>query len=264
MLTASDIARYRSDGYLVLPGLFDPAEAGALRAAYHRDAQIPGEHRITEQDGTQVRAVYASHTRQPEYRALTRSARLLRPARQLLGPSLYLYQLKINAKPAFGGGGWAWHQDYPVWRNADHLPRPDLINVIVFLDEVTEFNGPVTVIPGSQHDPLPRARRSPAPRPARHVDPDDIALSPAALTALVATHGMASPTGPPGTAVFFHPELVHGSAANTSPFPRRIAIATYNRTANLPRQHPPRPDYLVSRDTRPLHPDTATTILALV
>jgi ectoine hydroxylase len=44
-------------------------------------------------------------------------------------------------KHAFGGESWAWHQDYVVWKAADNLPQPRVVNVAVFLDEVNEFNG---------------------------------------------------------------------------------------------------------------------------
>jgi ectoine hydroxylase len=261
MLTASEIATYRQDGVLVLPELFDPHEVGSLQAAFERDATIPGEHRIAESDGTDVRAVYASHTRQAEYRALTRSPRLLQSAQQLLGPEIYLYQLKINAKPAFGGDMWAWHQDYVAWKLADNIPGPELINIVVFLDDVSEFNGPIIFVPGSHTDGLARADMNAEHRSDQHLDPDDIALSPDDMARLVGRHGLISPKGRAGTAVFFHPEIVHGSAANMSPFPRRLVIVTYNQVGNTPRPvGEPRPEYLVSRNTRPLEAEDDSLI----
>lgn len=253
MLSENDIRTYWRDGLLVLPGLFDPVEASALQAAFERDATIPGEHRITEPNGTEVRAVYASHTRQTEYRALTCSARLLRSVQQLIGQDVYLYQLKINAKSAFGGDSWAWHQDYVAWKLADNIPGPELVNVVVFLDDVTEFNGPIIFVPGSHADGLARKDRNSQHRSVKHLDPDDIALSEADMAELVGRHGLVSPKGAAGTAVFFHPEIVHGSAANMSPFARRLVIVTYNQVLNAPRPvGEPRPEYLVGRDTRPL------------
>jgi ectoine hydroxylase len=253
MLSENDIRTYWRDGLLVLPGLFDPVEVGTLQAAFERDATIPGEHRISEPDGTEVRAVYASHTRQAEYRALTCSARLLRSAQQLIGEDVYLYQLKINSKAAFGGDSWAWHQDYVAWKLADNIPGPELVNVVVFLDDVSEFNGPIIFVPGSHADGLARKDRNVQHRSAQHLDPDDIALSHADMAELVGRHGQVSPKGEAGTVVFFHPEIVHGSAANMSPFQRRLAIVTYNQVNNAPRPvGEPRPAYLVGRDTRPL------------
>jgi ectoine hydroxylase len=253
MLSESDIRTYWRDGLLVLPGLFDQAEVGTLRTAFERDATIPGDHRITEPNGDQVRAVYASHTRQAEYRALTCSARLLASAQQLIGPDVYLYQLKVNSKAAFGGDSWAWHQDYVAWKIADNIPGPELVNAVVFLDDVTEFNGPIIFVPGSHADGLARKDRNLQHRSDQHLDPDDIALSQADMAELVGRHGLVSPKGTAGTAVLFHPEIVHGSAANMSPFQRRLVILTYNRVRNAPRPlGAPRPEYLVGRDTNPL------------
>jgi ectoine hydroxylase len=253
MLTVHDITTYERDGLLVLPGLFDAAEIGALRASFDRDARIPGAHRIAEPHSDEVRAVYASHQRQPEYEALIRSSRLLRPAQQLLGPDVYLYQMKINSKPGFGGDGWSWHQDFPAWQMADSVAAPDLINAVVFLDEVTEYNGPIIFAPGSHLTRKSSFTRSADHRSEQHLDPDDIALTAAEMAECVDEHGLVSPKGAAGTVVFFHPELVHGSATNMSPNSRRVAIVTYNRTDNLPRPDgEPRAEYLVGRDTRPL------------
>jgi ectoine hydroxylase len=253
MLSPRDTLTYQRDGVLVRPGLFTPAEVCALEAAFERDARIPGEHRITEADGTGVRAVYASHTRQQEYRTLIRSPRLLEAAQQLLGPDIYLYQFKINAKAAFGGDSWAWHQDYVAWKIADNLPSPELVNVVVFLDEVNEFNGPIIFVPGSHADGSVGSALGDEHRSDQHLDPDDIALTQADMASLVDQHGLISPKGGAGTVVFFHPEVVHGSAANISPFPRRLIILTYNQVGNYPRwPGDPRPEYLVCRDTTPL------------
>jgi ectoine hydroxylase len=253
MLTATDIATYDRDGLLVLPDLFTPTEVSALRAAFERDAKIPGEHRIAEANGADVRAVYASHHRQAEYTALTRSQRMLVPAQQLLGPELYVYQFKINAKPGVRRRLLGLAPGLRRLEDGRQPPGSCLINVAVFLDDVTEFNGPIVFIPGSHRDGTIRSGRCEQRRSEQHFDPDDIALSPEAMTGLVDRHGMVSPKGHAGTTVFFHPEIVHGSATNMSPFPRRLIIATYNETINTPRPYgEPRPEYLVCRDTRPL------------
>lgn len=253
MLTDEEISTYQRDGVLVLPDLFSLGEIELLRAAFERDAVIPGDQRVTEPDSTQVRAVYASHMRQPEYAMLVRLPRVLKIAQQLIGPEIYLYQMKTNAKPPFGGGGWAWHQDYGAWKIADNIPGPHLINIVVFLDDVNRFNGPIVFVPGSHTDGLVRGDRARRPRSAQHLDPNDIALSPPEIDTLIKKHGMLSPTGRAGSVVLFHPEIVHGSEDNMSPSPRRVAILTYNQIHNEPRPlGEPRPEYLVCRDVRPI------------
>ncbi|MFI1191236.1 phytanoyl-CoA dioxygenase family protein [Streptomyces californicus] len=247
MLTPQEISTYEKEGLLLLPGLFRPTEVEVLREAFERDALTPGDHRVTESDGTRVRAVYGSHLRSPAYAALIRSPRLLGAAHQLLDAEATLYQLKVNAKPAHGGEGWSWHQDYSAWRITDNLPAPRLVNAAVFLDAVDETNGPITFVPGSHRRILSPAGASGPGRGDQHVDPDDIALSPEQMRTLTQQHGLTAPTGPAGTVLLFHPQVVHGSAGNTSQFPRRLALITYNHHHNAPRPAgAPRPAHLVS------------------
>ncbi|MGW1988328.1 phytanoyl-CoA dioxygenase family protein [Streptomyces collinus] len=254
-LTQQQVDQYHASGFLLVESLLDRDEVRQLTDAFRRDCKVPGPHLVTEDGGSQVRAVYASHRRQPEYGDLVRDPRILPAVRQLLPEDVYVYQFKINAKPAFGGDKWAWHQDYLAWRIADALPAPLQVNIGVFLDDVTEFNGPVIFLPGSHRSGLVHRERKADAKSAQHLDPDDISLHPEQLAALVDRHGMTSPKGPAGSVVFFSPEIVHGSAPNMSPWARRLLIATYNACSNPPRPYgEPRPDYVVCRDTAPLRP----------
>ncbi|MFJ1806401.1 MULTISPECIES: phytanoyl-CoA dioxygenase family protein [unclassified Streptomyces] len=253
-LSHEQISTYRSQGFLILDKLFDQDEIDALCAAFRRDSEIPGEQRVVERDSDEIRAVYASHLRQPEFAGLIRSPRVLGPVRQLLASDAYIYQFKINAKAPFAGTGWSWHQDFAAWQMADNLAEPRLVNVGVFFDDVDEFNGPVIFCPGSHRDGLVKKGRGAGPAASeQHVDPEDIALTPGDMKTLVDRHGLFSAKGAAGTVVLFDPEIVHGSASNMAPFPRRLLIATYNDTANVPRPlGAPRPAYVVGRDTTPL------------
>jgi ectoine hydroxylase len=252
-LSLDQIAQYRESGFLLLESLFGPAEVEALTEAFDADCLTPGPQRILEERGEAVRAVYASHERRREFATLVRTPRVLGPAQQLMSDGLYIYQFKINAKPAFGGDKWAWHQDFLAWKLADNLAAPRQVNVGLFLDEVTEFNGPVIFLPGSHRCGLVRDFRNASARSVQHLDPDDIALRPEQMSTLVDLHGMVSPKGPAGSVIFFDPEIVHGSAPNMTPFPRRLLIATYNEVSNAPVPlGEPRPSYVVGRDTAPL------------
>ncbi|MFG3282501.1 phytanoyl-CoA dioxygenase family protein [Streptomyces sp. NPDC048111] len=263
-LTQEQIDRYHEDGFLLLDSALGAQEIESLRESFVRDCQVPGPQRVAEEGRDEVRAVYASHHRQAEYAALVRDPRLLEPVHQLLGDDVYIYQFKINAKPPFGGEKWSWHQDFAAWRIADNLPAPRQVNVAVFLDDVDEFNGPVIFLPGSHRDGLVNEGRNATAKSAQHLDPDDIALNEQQLAALVGRRGMESPKGRAGSVVLFSPEIVHGSAPNMSPFPRRLLIMTYNDTSNLPSwPGEPRPEYVVCRDTEPLRTLDTTFLDAL-
>ena len=72
---------------------------------------------------------------------------------------------------------------------------------------------------------------------------------------IVSEHGLLAPKGPAGSALFFHPNLVHGSAPNISPYDRTLVLITYNSVENIPNpvEHP-RPEFLVARNHKPIVP----------
>src|SRR6185436_15868718 len=86
------------------------------------------------------------------FNRLSRHPRIVEPVQQLLDSEVYVYQFKVNAKAAFGGDVWEWHQDFIFWQKEDAMQTPRVINTAVWLDDVTEFNGPMFLIPGSHAD----------------------------------------------------------------------------------------------------------------
>ncbi len=250
-LTDQQIQSYESDGFLVLESVFSKYEVAFLLDAMDSDVD-EGPHRIVDDESNELLALYASHQRIDAFADLVRLPQLLNPARTLAGDDVYTYQFKINVKPAFGKDRVSWHQDYTAWRIADRLPTPRLVNAALLLDESTEFNGPLIFVPGSHRVGNLRDNRNDSSASELHLDPEDIALKPQHITHLVENLGMRSVQAPAGSVVLFSPEIVHGSAPNMSPVPRRLLIATYNACSNLPQTTRPRAAYLVGRDVRPL------------
>ena len=253
-LTQQQIEAYNRDGFLEIPSLFSPEEVAVLRKAFDRDCGERGPFVIRESKDDGIRALYGSHMRQPEFDQLVKTERFLGYAQQLVDYELYLYQFKINSKPAFGGESWAWHHDFSVWRTADQLPLPRQVNAALFLDDVTEFNGPIIFIPGS-HRMADKEVDVYGSQETTHVDPAAYSPSLDQMMTMVKDQGMVSPKGPAGSVVFFHSEVVHGSSTNMSPFPRRLLIVTYNDVDNAPRTNKPRADYIICPVTSPLSVD---------
>jgi len=96
-----------------------------------------------------ARTAFAAHTYDEAHGCLGRHPRLIEPVMQILGGPVYMHQYKINAKAAFDGEVWQWHQDYGTWKRDDEMPEPRAMNIAVFLDDVTAANGPLLFIPGS-------------------------------------------------------------------------------------------------------------------
>ena len=225
-----------------------------------------------------MRSVYGSHTKNEAFRRLTQLPRLIEPATQIVGSEVYVYQFKINAKAAFGGDVWEWHQDYIFWRNEDGLPAPRVASAAIFLDEVTEFNGPMFVIRSSHKEGCleisPRTglyegdkavttpyKNSPAWITNLTADLK-YSLNKEAVSRLVSRYGLASPKGSAGSLLFFHGNLVHASSNNISPFDRSVIIITFNSVENLPsRVESPRPGFLVGRDCTAIKPISEDALL---
>ena len=120
------------------------------------------------------------------------------------------------------------------------------MNLAVLLDEVTEFNGPLLFIPRSHRVGKLAAGHdvSTTSYPLWTIDHETIAR-------LAAEGGMVAPKGRPGSALFFHCNLVHGSAPNMSPWGREIVYVSLNRVDNAVRRFA-RPEWIAHRDFTPL------------
>jgi ectoine hydroxylase len=260
-LKSEQIAAYERDGMLVCPGCFSPTETTTLNAEVHALMERDSPGRLFEADGKTVRALHGCHKTSEFFSRLIRHPRLLEPARQMLGSDVYLHQFKINIKAAFGGDVWQWHQDYIFWNQQDGIESPRLVNVAIFANEVTEFNGPLYFITGSHRHgmvesaPADEARADQPAWAASFSAKLKYTLDRSDILKMLEEGELVSPKGPAGSVLFFHPNLAHGSVPNISPQDRTLIILTYNSVQNLPRPvAEPRPEFLVSRDYTVLEP----------
>jgi ectoine hydroxylase len=256
-LTSAELGLYRELGYLLRTNVLPVDVVASLKA------ELPpttGESPdvVLEENGA-VRSVYGTHAHNPAFAALCRRPEILRPAMQIVGSAVYVYQFKINFKAAFDGDVWKWHQDYIFWRDEDSLPAPRVTTVAIFLDEVNEFNAPLMLIPGSHAEGVvqvrpPEDKSGPYPWSSDLSARLKFALPDSTVKRLAERGGITAAKGPPGSVLFLDSNLVHGSSANLSPFDRVVAFITYNSVDNLPAREPSRPEFLVARDCRPLLP----------
>lgn len=256
-LTDEQIARFESDGYLFLPEQFSSGEIATLMAAAHRIFGLRREEIVRERDSGVVRTAFAAHTYSEAFRRLSRHPRLVEPAMQLLGGPIYMHQFKVNAKAAFDGDVWQWHQDYGTWKRDDLMPEPRAMNVALFLEEVNEFNGPLLFIAGSHRGGTLAAGhdRATTSYPLWTIDSQTVRQ-------LIEAGGLASPKGPPGSVLLFHCNLVHGSSSNMSPWSRTIVYLSACHVDNHIRQFK-RPEWIAHRDFTPVECLSDDCLLAL-
>ncbi len=250
-LTAEQKARFERDGYLFFPGLFSSAETQVLVDAVPALYARREAYNVREKGADAVRTNFAAHLYSEPFAKLARHPRMIEPVEDLLGEKLYMHQYKINGKMAFEGDVWQWHQDYGTWVNDDLMPEPRAMNVAIFLDDVTPFNGPLMFIPGSHKHGVIEAKHdlTTTSYPLWTLDHDRI-------RELVAragdkNGGIVSPQGPTGSMILFHSCLVHASTSNLSPWNRVSVYLSLCAVSNHIRRHK-RVEYIAHRDFTPI------------
>jgi ectoine hydroxylase len=245
-LTPEQLTQFDESGFLFFDSLFTENEIAVL------NAETPGifaQHRpenVRESGSDTVRTSFGVHMYNAVFARLARHPRLVGPARQLFGEDVYMHQFKVNAKAAFDGDVWQWHQDFGTWQVADQMPEPRAMNIAIFLNEVSELNGPLMFVPGSHKLGVIDA------------DLDTVTTSYPLWTLnndtvrkLVERGGIVVPKGPAGSMIMFDSLLVHGSGSNLSPWDRNTVYLSLCAISNHIRQFK-RPAYLAQRDFEPI------------
>ncbi|MEM9004203.1 MAG: phytanoyl-CoA dioxygenase family protein [Cyanobacteria bacterium P01_F01_bin.86] len=263
LLTQKQLNHYHENGFLVIESLFSSAEIAALKQEMLTLADLDRPGRVLEENGA-VRSIFAPHACSEIFDVLVQMPRLVEPAQQILESDVYLHQYKLNPKVALEGEEWKWHRDFLYWHKEDGMPEPRALNVVIFLDEVNDFNGPMLVIPGSHRqetvDLSPRQSGWKATLTAdlkyqidRHT-----------LAELLEDSSIVSIKGAAGFVLLFHCNLFHASARNLSPWDRLSAFITYNSVENTSQNiKNPRPEFIASRDFTPVQLASNQALMAL-
>jgi ectoine hydroxylase-related dioxygenase (phytanoyl-CoA dioxygenase family) len=221
--TASDLAQYRTTGYLITRGLFTPPEIKLMKdAAEH---ELVGASVLTkgDRDGNVVSLAMWNHPTEDIYGMFSRNARVVDNAELLLGAPVYLYSAKMVMKNAREGGAWEWHQDYGYWYNYGCL-APSMLSCLIAVDRATKENGCLQVLERSHsvgrvnHDRFNEQTVA---------DPEHVEAARARFPLVYVELS-------PGDAVFFDCNLLHRSDANKSEHRRWNYIASYNTVENQP------------------------------
>jgi ectoine hydroxylase-related dioxygenase (phytanoyl-CoA dioxygenase family) len=170
----------------------------------------------------------------PLFRALVLKPEVVSIMQGLMGPNLKLFRADVLMKPAGVGSAKGMHQDSPYWP----IEPMALWSCWMPFDPATLENGCMTAIPGShKRGPLPHVRtQDDYIIPEEHYDPREVVPIPMK----------------PGTGLFFHSLLLHGTAENTSALPRRAITMSYMAAEYRYTGKAPKPHYLrISGDDVP-------------
>jgi ectoine hydroxylase-related dioxygenase (phytanoyl-CoA dioxygenase family) len=226
VLSPAQKAQYDEDGYLVVPGFFNPEQVALLyRLATEDDMLLSHAFDLNDQSGKRTKLTLWFTPGDDAYGLLVRSESMVHSVQALLGEGeVCHFHSKLMQKEPKVGGAWEWHQDYGYWYKNGFLYPDAMISVMVALTEATKQNGCLQVLKGThkmgRFEHLFAGEQQGADMPfveeaEKRCERVYVELK-------------------PGDALFFHSNLLHMSEANLSDKPRWSLISAYNLSYNIP------------------------------
>ncbi len=168
-----------------------------------------------------VRPEHLHHTLiadDPFWVRLIKDDRLLDVAEKFIGPDIALFASHYICKPPKDGQAVLWHQDGSYWP----LEPMDVVTLWLAVDDSVPENGCMRVIPGTHALDLQELQE-------RHDVPNvlDSAVDPSMVDESKAVNVELNP----GDVSIHHPNIIHGSNANTSDKWRRGLTIRYIPTS---------------------------------
>ena len=222
MLTPEQAAQYREEGWCILPRAIPDDLLALLRSECQafidlKDAEM--DRLGTDSVGISHRGkryfIANCHLVRPELREFLFGPLMAGVCRDTLGPDAYLFYNQYVVKGAEGGMRFSWHQDSGYVNKDGDTGHDPYLTCWCPLDDVTEANGTIYVLPYSRagtRDWVPHVH-----------DP--------ATNDWVGYHGAdrGIPVEvPAGSIVLFSSTVFHASGANGTDRMRRVFLAQYS------------------------------------
>lgn len=223
--TSRHVEDFQRLGYVLVEKLLDAEETGLLRSIAKADHELISRS-LSRADGEGGAVKVTVNNDLPNdtiYGAIVRSRRIVAAMQQFLDDEVYHYHHKMILKEARIGGAWAWHQDYGYWYNNGCL-WPDMASCMIAVDQATRENGCLQVVAGSHR--LGRIDHGKVG--------DQTGADPERVAEIVQRLPTVDCELAPGSAIFFHSNLLHRSDQNHSDHPRWAFICCYNTKHNDP------------------------------
>ena len=225
--------QYFREGYLVVERLFDADDLAKVARTIEQmtEAAIASgdyasilELEPEPVDGRRVcRRIYNPFEQHQAFRDLASDPRMLDRIESLIGADINLQHSKLNMKPAKVGSAVEWHQDLAYFPHTND----SLVTTLVYLDEATEQNGCLQVLP-RHHTHF-----------FSHAGAEGIFAG--MITEEIADGRFGRPVAlaaPAGSVIFMHPITPHASLPNRSDQSRRTLIYEYRAADSFPIFYP--------------------------
>lgn len=243
MLKAEQVSFFNENGFLVAENLISRELLSELRAdftAWVDESKLHEQSYGTTLDGRPrfdlepghsaatpaLRRVASPGEISEVYKHVMLNGAVPTAVAQLIGPNVKLHHAKINSKLPGTPTKVKWHQDFPFTPHTND----DLITALVMLDDLTEQNGPLEVVPGTHKDPICSLWHN-----GIFTGSVTGVVEEECHRTAVRCHGTA------GSVCFMHTRLLHGSAPNLSNNPRTLFIVVYAAEDAIPLAENPLP-----------------------
>ncbi len=152
LATPDEIDQYTNDGYLVRPNLLPQYEIVRLRNAMEESLAI--EKELEHGGGRSFGGTFIRHLmdKHPAFLEFINFQPALSVARAVMGPSLTMRGMTgrvCRADEPNQETEWHFHQRLIPYPIPPLFSRPVTMDCLLYLDDITEQNGPLCVIPGS-------------------------------------------------------------------------------------------------------------------
>ena len=221
MLTRAQIERYNEDGYLIIEDCFPLEDMERLLQVARAD-QALADNAADRLDaaGRASRLSLRFDLPDSAYSAYARHLAIVEPMEQLVGEEVFHYHHKMMLKEPRVGGAWEWHQDFGYWY-ANFL-RADMASCMIAVDRASKGNGCLQVLKGSHK----------MGRLEHGLTGDQTGADLERVTLALEHFEVVYCEMAPGTALFFHSNLLHRSDPNESEDSRWALICCYSAASN--------------------------------
>lgn len=215
---------------------------------------LKGEH-TPILEGSQIRSIYGFHRQENFNRWLKNQFFIRKVIEEILGDEVYIYQSKVNLKNTLDESVWPYHRDFPFWKYFDGFEKNEMLNVVIFLDDVSILDGPLKLLSSSQDDFLSREVNDAST--SFSIDKSSSAelafsFTDAEIKNYKEKHQKYEAIGQKGSVLFFNPDIIHGSGVSRLDGSRKLLILTFNKCSNKPSKISERPDFLCSKIVEPI------------
>ena len=251
----SHAEEFHKKGYLFLKNILSSDVVSDIKCTFDCKKWLKNKGMIFEEDGVTARSLFGLHQLYPDLIKSLITDDLLILSKKILNDDFYIYQSHINYKKHSSGGEYWWHSDFTFWHLEDGMNDPEAISLVFFLDEATEDNGAMEVIPESHQftytDRLIRKNDNANVniRHNRSTYSEDDYKSEGLVMELYINKMKNKPIqicGCSGDMMIMDANLWHYSPENKSARDRRFLFIILNSFSNQPVYYT-RPEYLVER-----------------